>query len=248
MDPEEHKVKFDLKFDGNYSKIKVANKIILAANHAIKLGTTIHSWQWGITWDKSKKSFRTSYVENNFTWGTVLASVILFSNYTADEPKEKTKVAAEILGVEHDWIKGFLNGLDIGYKRYTSEVYEISRRKSIKGQQCRDGVEIGELLKTGYLAEEIIRSTYQPYTDKNYKTHNWEEIEQNKILLSMGVIQKIKIYKCKNCEMFGSYFFDKYSKTDSFYILKTLTGNRYFRADDIFNYNCDEVIIKNILE
>lgn len=245
MDKEEYKVKFDLKIDGDYSKIKVAQKIILAANHAVKLGTILHLWQWGITWDKSKKAFRTSYVENDFTWGTILASVILFSNYTAEFPKEKTKIAAEILGVEHEWIQGFLNGLD---GRYSGKVYYLSKRKSIKGQQCRDGIEIGKLLRTGYLAEDIIRMSYQPYTKDNYNTHNWIEIEENKILLSMGVIQKIKIFQCKECNMFGSCFFDQYYKHNSFYILKFLTGNKYFKKDDIFNYNCNEVLIKNILE
>ncbi len=242
---KEQNVVLDLKIIGPYSKTKVAEKIILAANHAVNIDARLHSWQWGITWDNIKKKFRSSYIENHFNYGTILAAVILFSNYTAEESKEKTKVAAEILGIEHEWIQGFLNGID---GRYNSKVGEIAQRRSLKGQQCRDGIEIGNLLRTGYLAEDVIRTTFQPYTKENYDTHNWLDIEENKTLLSMGVVQKVKILKCKDCNMFGSAFVDRYYKKDTFYISKSLVGNKYYRSDDIFNCNCNEVIIKNILE
>jgi hypothetical protein len=242
---EIEKVIFDLKIDGEYSKLKVANKIILAANHAVDVGCRLSTWQWGITWDAKKKYFRTSYIENDFTWGTILASVILYSNYKCDYAKEKTKVAAEILGVDHTWIQGFLNGID---GRYESIVSDICKRKTKKAQQCKDGIEIGKLLKVGYLAEDIIRSTYQPYDKINYETHDWLDVDENKILFSLGVNQKYKILQCKECKMYGSFFYDEYSKTKVFYISKTLIGTRYYKRDDVFNCNCTEVIIKNILE
>jgi hypothetical protein len=247
---ETEKVVFDLKIDGDYSKIKVAKKIILAANHAVDIGCRLSTWQWGITWDTKKKYFRTSYVENDFTWGTILASVILYSNYKSQKSREKTKVAAEILGVDHSWIQGFINGID---NRYDSIVNGICKRKSMKAQQCRDGLEIGKLLKFGYLTEEIVKSTYQPYDKLNYETHNWIDIEQNNILFSMGVNQKYKILQCKKCDMYGSHINNNaqsypYNTDSSFYISKTLIGKKYYKRGDVFNCNCDETIIKNILE
>src|ERR1700748_3106615 len=151
------KVILDLKFTGEYSKIKVAEKIILATNHAVNSGTKIYNWQWGITWDKNKKYFRTSYIEDDFSYGNILAAVILFSNYKANEPKEKTRVAAEILGVEYEWIQGFQNGID---GRYDSIVNEVTSRNSNKGRQCKDGIEIGRLLKYAYLVEDFVNSSY----------------------------------------------------------------------------------------
>ncbi len=221
-----------------YSKLKIAQKIIIAANHAINNGCIFHLWQWGIVWDKNKKCFTTGCVDNNLTWGSLLASVILYFNYTAEFPKEKIEVAAEVLGVEIEWVKGFLNGLD---GRYNKEVDKISQRKTTKGKLCRDGVEIGTLLKIGYLVEEIARGTYQPCSRKNYNTHNWTQIEENKTLTSMGVIQQIKIYTCKECNMYGCSFFDNYHKYDIFYISKTLVGDHYYKNGDFFNYNeCKE--------
>ena len=236
--------KFDLRINGEYSKEKVIKKIIFAANKAIESGCKLNAWQWGITWD-SKGYFRTSYIENDFTWGTILSAVIIFSNHKFKSSIEKTKAVSKILGIEHSWIQGFLYGID---GRYKSIVHDLSNRKSSKGQQCRDGKEVGSLLKLGYLTEDIIRSTYQPYDKKNYDTHNWVDIDENKILLSIGVNQQIKILKCKNCNMFGASFVEHFNKKLVFYISKFLVGKYYYRSGDFFNYSCNECIVKNILE
>lgn len=243
MTSDLERIKFNLKIDGDYDKLKVTSKIILAANQAIKDGCTLNAWQWNIIWDKIDKCYKptTGY----YKYGTILSSIILYANDIIEAQKPKSELAAELLGIKYEWIIGFLAGLD---GRYTNKVNKIIKRKSAIGQQCRDGLEIGKLLKIGYLSDIIVQLNFLPYDKINYNTHKWVDIDENIILLSMGAIQNNKILKCSECEMFGGIALDYFNKTNAYYISNKLLGDKYHRNIEKCNLNCNEIVIKKIIE
>lgn len=238
--------KIDLKLEGEYTKEKVANKIIQVCNTAVNDGTRLHSWSWGVTWDRKNNKFKSSYHES-FTWGTILGAIILYSDYTKDieRPPPKIEVAAEILGVDLCWVEGFCNGID---GRYPSKVYSVKKRKSLKGQQCRDGIELGKLLNIGYLTEDYVRTRFFPTPKEKYDTHSWVDIEENATLISMGIQKQKTIVKCSQCEMFGGSVFNHYDQSTAFHVGSAMNDKYLRRRKEPYEYSCNETLIKNILE
>ena len=93
-----------------------------------------------------------------------------------------------------------------------------------------------------------MRTRFWPTPKIKYNTHSWEDIEENKTLISMGIQKQRNIVKCSKCEMYGGISYDFFNKTDAFHIGEAMNDKYYHSTKNNYEYSCDETVIKKILE
>lgn len=228
-----------LNFDLDpYDKIKTAKNIILAINQAKTDGFSINATSWKSVWDNNENKWKFSESHN---WCGIVASVLMYSETSYHE--DKIKVVSNILNVEKEWLMGFhstLNGM------YESTVESVCKRKSKKGQHCRDGREFGNLFRLAYLSEGILDWYFPTTTKKLYDTHDWKNLDDDKILISLGMNHDNKIKKCENCSMYGGWKTNRYYNTTTYHI-NNVWDTFIYKYKDVNDLSCNEVIIKNII-
>jgi len=232
--------KFDFDYTQEYNKIKTTSYLIKILNQTIEDGFRLNTTTAGHIWNP----YEDNYKFNLSKWISILSSVIIYSNFNHKEHLPRNNVVADILNVKVDWIKGFIFATEGKYKNDTSQ---ICKRKTERAIQCKDGIEIGNLIYLTYLTEYLYYSNYYRYDSKLFNSHKWIISSENQFMQSLGAQCKIVTFKCEKCNMYGGTFFDKYYKKDKYFIHNKINGMPAYKFSD-YNYNCNETLIKNIIE
>ncbi len=230
--------KLNLKYSGEYNKFNVAQNIAKAINQA-KLdgfGLNYNSWKSGWDLDNLKWTFQKAH-----NWCGLLASILIYSdcNYFGS----KIEATANVLGVEKEWLLGFTNTLAGSYESVTNRV---CKRKSKKGQHCRDGREFGKIFKLAYLPDMIFEFNFAKTTEEFFNTHTWEPLEECKTFLSLGMNYNKNIKKCTQCNMYGGMNELLYHKEKHYYINDVWDTDKY-KFREFWDLSCNEITIKNLL-
>jgi len=154
------------------------------------------------------------------------------------------QAVAHLLGVEREWILGFLSAL---CNKYKNDVNRVCKRKTVKGQHCKDGKEMGKLFKLAYLPSEFFQFNFATTNEELFNSHDWHALEECKTFMSIGMNYDSSIKKCSKCFMYGginkSYV---YENIDIHYLNEEWdTYKLNYKA--VINLTCEEMIIKKLL-
>jgi hypothetical protein len=230
-------VKLNLKYSGEYDKFKVAKKIALAVNQAKTDNFHLDSTSWQSIFNKKFKEWIINH-DNN--WCGILGAVLLYSD--CNFVGSRIEAVANILGVEKEWILGFLYTLNGNYK---SLVNKICKRKSKKGQHCRDGREFGSLFKLAYLTDRFFINNFYTTSKEKFNTHKWEILEECKTFMTLSMNFNSNIKKCTECNMYGGRCSEYNSNL--YYINENWNDTRYRYLNNVIDLTCNEIIIKRLL-
>lgn len=232
--------KIDFSYSGDYNKFQVAKNIAKAVNQAKIDGFNINTHSWKSIWDPATSKWIT---RNDHSWCGILGSVLMYSNCIFYGPK--INAVANVLGVEREWILGFCSALSGDYK---GTVARVCKRKSKKGQQCRDGAEFGKFFKLAYLPDFFFQWYFSTTTEEFYHTHKWEPLEENKIFITLGMNYYKDIKKCSECNMYGGIGHSNfYNKKECSYHINDIWDSEKYKYKDTLDLSCNEIIIKNLL-
>ena len=201
-------------------------------------GFSLNSHSWKSIWREKENRW---VLHHDSNWCGLLASVLMYSN--CNVPGTRFNAIASILGVEQEWLFGFCNSASGEYK---SKVKEICKRKSKKGQQCRDGREIGKFFKLAYLSDNFLQWSFYTTTKQSFDTHQWEPLEEYKILISMGMNYNPSLKKCAQCNLYGSVG-KTYIYNEVAYYLNDIWDTTKFRPKEMLDLTCNEITIKKLL-
>lgn len=231
-------VTLELKLPGEYNKFIVAKNIAKAVNLAKSDGFTLNDRTWKSVWNRNLSKWD---IDHDFNQCGILAAVLMYSDCNFFGPK--LEVVAHILGVEKEWILGFLNSLNGTYSAIVNKTY---KRKTKKGQQCKDGREFGRLFKLAYLPEDFLPWYFSTTSEESFNTHNWEILEENKIFTTLGMNYNPNIKKCSTCNMFGGIAAD-YVYSNNIYYINDTWDSMKFKQNSFIDLSCNEIIIKRLL-
>lgn len=230
--------KLDYSYSGGYNKFKVAQNIAKAVNQAKLDGFSINYNSWKSVWDLTSLKWTFNIAHN---WTSIMGAVLMYADSSFFG--SKFEATANALGIEVEWLFGFCSTLNNSYK---SKVAKICKRKSKKGQQCRDGKEFGKLFKLAYLSEVFLEWNFTKTSVDFFNTHQWQSLDECKTFVSLGVNFNNKIQKCAQCNMYGGKGSDHYYKTEQYYINDAWDSEK-FKYKEVLNLSCNEIVIKNLL-
>lgn len=230
--------KLDYTYTGDYNKFKVAQNIAKAVNQAKLDGFSINYNSWKSVWGVPSSKWVFNKAHN---WTSIISAVLMYadSNFYGS----KFEATANALGIEVEWLFGLCSTLN---NSYISKVAKICKRKSKKGQQCRDGREFGKLFKLAYLSDVFFEWNFAKTSVEFFNTHQWQPLDDCKTFISLGMNYDTKIKKCAQCNMYGGKGDNKFYKTDQYYINDVWDSEKYKFREEL-NLTCNEIIIKNLL-